>query len=147
MLLLPSEPMPLGLPDPGAAGASHTAVQCHNDQQGGQAAAGVPAEPSEGGGGQQVQVRLCSWLLVLEAACQSMPAAAAALAAAISTVAAAELFEVAADKLAMYPSSSALAPHCSTVDTLRQQYMFVPAKYKDCYLAFLLTELTGALQD
>lgn len=28
-----------------------------------------------------------------------------------------------------------------TVDTLRQQYMFVPAKYKDCYLAFLLTEL------
>jgi hypothetical protein len=31
----------------------------------------------------------------------------------------------------------------STVDTLRQQYLFVPAKYKDCYLAFVLNELNG----
>lgn len=27
----------------------------------------------------------------------------------------------------------------STVDTLRQQYLFVPAKYKDAYLAYVLT--------
>jgi len=31
----------------------------------------------------------------------------------------------------------------STVDTLRQQYLFIPAKYKDCYLAFVLNELSG----
>eukprot|EP00243_Klebsormidium_subtile_P003787 TRINITY_DN17394_c0_g1_i1.p1 TRINITY_DN17394_c0_g1~~TRINITY_DN17394_c0_g1_i1.p1 ORF type:complete len:450 (+),score=122.55 TRINITY_DN17394_c0_g1_i1:188-1537(+) len=32
----------------------------------------------------------------------------------------------------------------STVDTLRQQYMFVPAKFKDCYLVYLMNELAGA---
>jgi ATP-dependent RNA helicase DDX47/RRP3 len=32
----------------------------------------------------------------------------------------------------------------STVDTLRQQYCFIPAKYKDCYLAFVLNELSGS---
>ena len=42
------------------------------------------------------------------------------------------------------PVKVEVASKYSTVDTLRQQYMFVPAKYKDCYLAFLLTELTGA---
>ncbi|KAK9908791.1 hypothetical protein WJX75_002977 [Coccomyxa subellipsoidea] len=31
-----------------------------------------------------------------------------------------------------------------TVDTLRQQYLFIPAKHKDCYLAYFLTELAGA---
>ncbi|KAF3436940.1 hypothetical protein FNV43_RR19693 [Rhamnella rubrinervis] len=31
----------------------------------------------------------------------------------------------------------------STVDTLKQQYRFVPAKYKDCYLVYILTEMTG----
>jgi len=30
-----------------------------------------------------------------------------------------------------------------TVDTLIQQYLFIPAKYKDCYLAFVLNELAG----
>jgi ATP-dependent RNA helicase DDX47/RRP3 len=30
-----------------------------------------------------------------------------------------------------------------TVDTLVQQYMFLPAKFKDCYLAFVLNELAG----
>ena len=30
------------------------------------------------------------------------------------------------------------------MDTLRQQYLFVPAKYKDCYLAFILNELSGS---
>ncbi|KAL5582518.1 hypothetical protein UlMin_014960 [Ulmus minor] len=30
----------------------------------------------------------------------------------------------------------------STVDTLKQQYRFVPAKYKDCYLVFILRERT-----
>eukprot|EP00897_Mesotaenium_endlicherianum_P002901 jgi/Mesen1/2639/ME000166S01763 len=32
----------------------------------------------------------------------------------------------------------------STVDTLRQQYLFVPAKYKDCYLVYVASELAGA---
>jgi len=31
-----------------------------------------------------------------------------------------------------------------TADNLRQQYVFVPAKYKDCYLAYVLTELAGS---
>ena len=37
------------------------------------------------------------------------------------------------------PAKVEVASKYSTVDTLRQQYMFVPAKYKDCYLTFLLT--------
>eukprot|EP00698_Gefionella_okellyi_P002879 TRINITY_DN12744_c0_g1_i1.p1 TRINITY_DN12744_c0_g1~~TRINITY_DN12744_c0_g1_i1.p1 ORF type:complete len:462 (+),score=91.02 TRINITY_DN12744_c0_g1_i1:58-1386(+) len=32
----------------------------------------------------------------------------------------------------------------ATVDTLIQQYVFVPAKYKDCYLTFILNELAGS---
>lgn len=32
----------------------------------------------------------------------------------------------------------------STVETLRQQYLFVPAKHKDCYLTFSLNELAGS---
>jgi ATP-dependent RNA helicase DDX47/RRP3 len=32
----------------------------------------------------------------------------------------------------------------STVDTLRQQYTFVPAKHKDVYLTYVLNELCGA---
>lgn len=32
----------------------------------------------------------------------------------------------------------------STVDTLRQQYVFIPAKYKDCYLAYVINELSGS---
>ncbi|XP_017980727.1 PREDICTED: DEAD-box ATP-dependent RNA helicase 10 [Theobroma cacao] len=31
----------------------------------------------------------------------------------------------------------------STVDTLKQQYRFIPAKYKDCYLVYILTEMSG----
>ncbi|GAV71853.1 DEAD domain-containing protein/Helicase_C domain-containing protein [Cephalotus follicularis] len=31
----------------------------------------------------------------------------------------------------------------STVDTLKQQYCFVPAMYKDCYLVYILTEMSG----
>eukprot|EP00899_Mesostigma_viride_P026555 jgi/Mesvir1/7084/Mv09192-RA.1 len=31
----------------------------------------------------------------------------------------------------------------STVDTLKQQYLFVPAKYKDCYLVYLLNDMAG----
>jgi len=30
-----------------------------------------------------------------------------------------------------------------TVDTLRQHYIFIPLKYKDCYLVYLLNELAG----
>lgn len=32
----------------------------------------------------------------------------------------------------------------TTVDTLKQQYCFVPAKYKDCYLVYILTEMSGS---
>ncbi|KAL0438852.1 UNVERIFIED_CONTAM: DEAD-box ATP-dependent RNA helicase 10 [Sesamum latifolium] len=32
----------------------------------------------------------------------------------------------------------------STVDTLKQQYRFVPAKYKECYLVYILTEMSGS---
>lgn len=44
----------------------------------------------------------------------------------------------------MDPVKVEVAQKYSTVDTLRQQYFFVPAKYKDCYLAYYLTELAGA---
>lgn len=32
----------------------------------------------------------------------------------------------------------------STVESLRQQYLFVPAKHKDCYLVHILNELAGS---
>ncbi|CAJ2670213.1 DEAD-box ATP-dependent RNA helicase 10-like protein [Trifolium pratense] len=32
----------------------------------------------------------------------------------------------------------------STVDTLKQQYRFLPAKRKDCYLVYILTEMAGS---
>ncbi|XP_074269526.1 DEAD-box ATP-dependent RNA helicase 10-like [Silene latifolia] len=32
----------------------------------------------------------------------------------------------------------------STVDTLKQQFCFIPAKYKDCYLLYVLMELSGS---
>lgn len=32
----------------------------------------------------------------------------------------------------------------STVDTLKQQFRFIPAKYKDCYLVYILTEMSGS---
>ncbi|KAJ6837554.1 DEAD-box ATP-dependent RNA helicase 10 [Iris pallida] len=32
----------------------------------------------------------------------------------------------------------------STVDTVKEQYCFVPAKYKDCYLVYILTEMSGS---
>lgn len=31
------------------------------------------------------------------------------------------------------------------MDTLIQHYLFIPAKYKDCYLSFLLNEFSGNL--
>lgn len=37
------------------------------------------------------------------------------------------------------PARVEVASKYSTVDTLRQQYLFIPAKYKDCYLAYVLT--------
>ncbi|GAB4816039.1 hypothetical protein N2152v2_003085 [Parachlorella kessleri] len=42
------------------------------------------------------------------------------------------------------PVKVEVASKYSTVDTLRQQYLFIPAKYKDCYLAYVLTELAGS---
>mmetsp|Transcript_26315 Transcript_26315/g.71197 ORF Transcript_26315/g.71197 Transcript_26315/m.71197 type:complete len:447 (+) Transcript_26315:177-1517(+) len=41
------------------------------------------------------------------------------------------------------PVKVEVASKYSTVDTLRQQYLFLPAKFKDCYLAFVLNELSG----
>ncbi|GAB2245079.1 hypothetical protein Droror1_Dr00000572 [Drosera rotundifolia] len=32
----------------------------------------------------------------------------------------------------------------STVDTLKQEFLFIPAKYKDCYLVYILSEMTGS---
>ncbi|XP_048499347.1 DEAD-box ATP-dependent RNA helicase 10-like isoform X1 [Beta vulgaris subsp. vulgaris] len=32
----------------------------------------------------------------------------------------------------------------STVDTLKQEYLFLPSKYKDCYLVYVLMELSGS---
>ncbi|GAB2294267.1 DEAD-box ATP-dependent RNA helicase 10 [Dionaea muscipula] len=32
----------------------------------------------------------------------------------------------------------------STVDTLKQEFVFVPAKYKDCYLVYILLEMSGS---
>ncbi|GBF91769.1 DEAD-box ATP-dependent RNA helicase [Raphidocelis subcapitata] len=42
------------------------------------------------------------------------------------------------------PVKVEVAHKYSTVDTLRQQYLFVPAKHKDCYLAHVLNELSGS---
>eukprot|EP00798_Chlamydomonas_sp_ICE-L_P032523 gene32523-17236_t len=42
------------------------------------------------------------------------------------------------------PVKVEVASKYSTVDTLRQQYVFIPAKYKDCYLAYVLNELSGS---
>jgi superfamily II DNA/RNA helicase len=42
------------------------------------------------------------------------------------------------------PVKIEVAHKYSTVDTLRQQYCFIPAKYKDCYLAYVLNELSGS---
>jgi ATP-dependent RNA helicase DDX47/RRP3 len=42
------------------------------------------------------------------------------------------------------PVKVEVAHKYSTVDTLRQQYLFIPAKYKDCYLAYVLNELSGS---
>ncbi|XP_078446211.1 DEA(D/H)-box RNA helicase family protein [Wolffia australiana] len=33
----------------------------------------------------------------------------------------------------------------STVETLKQQFRLVPAKYKDCYLVYILTQMPGSL--
>ncbi|KAK8638477.1 hypothetical protein V6N13_136899 [Hibiscus sabdariffa] len=41
------------------------------------------------------------------------------------------------------PVKIAAATKYSTVDTLKQQYRLVPAKDKDCYLVYILTEMSG----
>ncbi|EAL67300.1 hypothetical protein DDB_G0280147 [Dictyostelium discoideum AX4] len=43
------------------------------------------------------------------------------------------------------PVKVQVASKYQTVDTLLQQYLFVPFKYKDCYLAYILNELAGNL--
>lgn len=40
------------------------------------------------------------------------------------------------------PVKVEVASKYSTVDTLRQQYLFIPAKFKECYLAYVLNELS-----
>lgn len=42
------------------------------------------------------------------------------------------------------PVKVEVASKYTTVETLRQQYAFVPAKHKDVYLAYALTELSGS---
>lgn len=42
------------------------------------------------------------------------------------------------------PAKVEVSSKYSTVDTLKQQYLFVPAKHKDCYLVFLLNEMSGS---
>lgn len=42
------------------------------------------------------------------------------------------------------PVKIEVASKYSTVDTLKQQYRLVPAKYKECYLVYILTEMSGS---
>lgn len=42
------------------------------------------------------------------------------------------------------PAKVEVSSKYSTVDTLKQHYLFVPAKHKDCYLVFLLNEMSGS---
>uniref|UniRef100_A0A0D6R2K4 RNA helicase n=1 Tax=Araucaria cunninghamii TaxID=56994 RepID=A0A0D6R2K4_ARACU len=42
------------------------------------------------------------------------------------------------------PAKVEVSSKYSTVDTLKQQYLFIPAKYKDCYLVYLLHEMSGS---
>ncbi|KAI3502271.1 hypothetical protein L1887_30304 [Cichorium endivia] len=42
------------------------------------------------------------------------------------------------------PVKIVAASKYSTVDTLKQQFRFVPAKYKDCYLLYILIENPGS---
>lgn len=41
------------------------------------------------------------------------------------------------------PAKVEVSEKYSTVDTLVQHYLFIPEKYKDCYLTFLITEFAG----
>lgn len=41
------------------------------------------------------------------------------------------------------PTKVEVSDKYTTVDTLVQNYLFIPDKYKDCYLTFLLTEFAG----
>ncbi|XP_043726147.1 DEAD-box ATP-dependent RNA helicase 10 isoform X2 [Telopea speciosissima] len=42
------------------------------------------------------------------------------------------------------PVKIEIASKYSTVDTLKQQFRFIPSKYKDCYLVYILTEMSGS---
>ncbi|BBN09495.1 ATP-dependent RNA helicase DDX47/RRP3 [Marchantia polymorpha subsp. ruderalis] len=41
------------------------------------------------------------------------------------------------------PAKVEVSSKYSTVDTLKQEYIFIPAKFKDCYLVFILNEMAG----
>jgi ATP-dependent RNA helicase DDX47/RRP3 len=41
------------------------------------------------------------------------------------------------------PVKIEISDTCSTVDTLKQYYLFVPAKFKDAYLIYILNELSN----
>jgi len=43
----------------------------------------------------------------------------------------------------MNPVRVEISTKYATVDTLVQHYLFIPAKYKDCYLSFILNEFAG----
>jgi len=42
------------------------------------------------------------------------------------------------------PVKIEVAAKYSTVDSLLQHYLFIPAKYKDVYLTFLINEMAGS---
>ncbi|XP_042495759.1 DEAD-box ATP-dependent RNA helicase 10 [Macadamia integrifolia] len=42
------------------------------------------------------------------------------------------------------PVKMEISSKYSTVDTLNQQFRFIPAKYKECYLVYILTEMSGS---
>ena len=41
------------------------------------------------------------------------------------------------------PARVSVSTKFQTPDKLIQQYLFIPAKYKDCYLAYLMNEFSG----
>eukprot|EP01132_Coremiostelium_polycephalum_P002780 gene2780-3455_t len=43
------------------------------------------------------------------------------------------------------PVKAQVATKYTTVDTLQQQYIFIPHKFKECYLVYILTEMAGNL--
>ena len=130
-----ARPAPLAV---ARAGAAHPALLRHHDQQGGQAAARLPARPRQGEHGQGRGGGAGS-------GSQGRKGERPARAAPVFLVPLRRCCFVADEnKTGLYSWPQVeVASKYSTVETLRQQYLFVPAKYKDCYLAYVLTGAAG----